>query len=524
LSGSFVTRPVIGPVVVNPGGGVLDPGTSTGTALLGTPLTVKIHNSTLYVSGSINLDKFWFLNSDNTITVIRNNLMVGTFSWALISNVAIAGLDGNDEIDASAVTKPLIIYGGNGNDSIKGGSSTSIIFGNAGNDTLTGNRLGDRIEGGDGNDMIFGGSGNDSLWGGIGNDTIDAGSGDDVVYGQDGNDTEFAGPGNDTLFGGNGDDTLITVFGGNDRANGDQGWDIFVADKSPKDTITDMDNLAVQRKSIYLIDKFANPTFGSTFASELLVNQDIADPSLTLLANKYVNFSSKPLFTSKGPKMVDVQQNQLNDCWLASTAASLAESNPFVIRRTVIPLGDGTFAVALGNSIYRMDADLPTNANGNPIYGSIAGRNGESLWFGLLEKGMAYHMKSGTRYTYADTELDTPGVAFNALRVAYDRYQLLPFGTNASSLWDRIRTNPGKAMVITTEPASLGVNSALRPSHAYSILGTFTQGPGTKMISLRNPTDRNGSNSGTNGLVSVSTDNVYASCLLFYVSKLTSLD
>jgi hypothetical protein len=121
-------------------------------------------------------------------------------------------------------------------------------------------------------------------------------------------------------------------------------------------------------------------------------------------------------------------------------------------------------------------------------------------------------------------ELDTPGTAFNALRVGYDRYQLVPFGTDASALWDRIRTNPAKAMVITTEPASLGVHSTLRPSHAYSITGTFRQGNGTKMITMRNPTDKNGVNNATNGFVNVSADNAYSSCLLFYVSKLTSLD
>ena len=83
-----------------------------------------------------------------------------------------------------------------------------IIFGGDGNDTITGSRLPDRIFGGAGDDLIVGFAGADEIHGGPGNDTLDGGYGRDSLFGDDGNDTLIGGPGDDRLFGGPGDDTF----------------------------------------------------------------------------------------------------------------------------------------------------------------------------------------------------------------------------------------------------------------------------------------------------------------------------
>src|SRR6202045_627264 len=67
------------------------------------------------------------------------------------------------------------------------------VFGQAGNDTISVNEANGAMPavnlfGGDGNDTITGGSGNDLLFGQAGNDTINGGAGNDQLFGGDGND------------------------------------------------------------------------------------------------------------------------------------------------------------------------------------------------------------------------------------------------------------------------------------------------------------------------------------------------
>lgn len=102
--------------------------------------------------------------------------------------------DGNDTVDASAVTDGgVILMGGAGADKLTGSNTSGaigdVIDGGSGNDVLIGLGGDDQISGGDGEDQIRGGAGNDTLKGGVGNDDIDLGTGLDEVDGGDGLDT-----------------------------------------------------------------------------------------------------------------------------------------------------------------------------------------------------------------------------------------------------------------------------------------------------------------------------------------------
>ena len=73
-----------------------------------------------------------------------------------MKSIVIFALDGNDTVAAtSKIKQPMMIRGGDGNDTLHGG---------AGNDTIRGE---------DGDDVISLSSGNDELSGGVGNDTAD---------------------------------------------------------------------------------------------------------------------------------------------------------------------------------------------------------------------------------------------------------------------------------------------------------------------------------------------------------------
>ena len=154
----------------------------------------------------------------NTVTLSRNaagKLLVngGAVSilggWPTIANTALIqvfGQAGDDIITLNEATGALPaanLFGGNGNDTLTGGSGGDLLFGQAHNDTLLGKG---------GADILFGGSGHDTLTGG------DA---DDQVFGEGGNDRFIWNPGDDTdLYeGGDGLDTT--------QVNGGGGAEIF---------------------------------------------------------------------------------------------------------------------------------------------------------------------------------------------------------------------------------------------------------------------------------------------------------
>ena len=107
------------------------------------------------------------------------------------SPMTIGGESGNDTLDASAMTVPVTLNGGTGNDSLTGGG---------GNDLLNGQSGDDRVLGGAGDDNLLGGSGRDLLNGGGGNDRLRAqGFSGDTLVGSDGSDLMSGGIGFDRI-------------------------------------------------------------------------------------------------------------------------------------------------------------------------------------------------------------------------------------------------------------------------------------------------------------------------------------
>jgi hypothetical protein len=152
-------------------------------------------------------------SGDNTIVTSRDGtgrilvnggavpIIGGTATVANTSLIQAFGQDGNDTISLDerfGLLPAADLFGGNGNDTLTGGSGNDLLFGQDGADTL------------------FGKGGNDLLFGGDGKDVLTGGPGDDQVFGQAGNDIMIWNPGDgsDLLEGGVGDDIAV-VNGGN---------------------------------------------------------------------------------------------------------------------------------------------------------------------------------------------------------------------------------------------------------------------------------------------------------------------
>ena len=168
----------------------------------------------------------------NTISVTESNGQViakidrrqQSFDAALIGHVEIFALGGNDKIIV-ATAKGAIIDSGSGNDRVICTPETrGRIFGGIGNDYLRGGDVGNDIFGDAGNDTLIGGNGDDLMFGDAGNDSLVGGNQEDTMYGGGGNDRVLGGNGRDYILdiagsnfldGGNDDDELIVLSGKN---------------------------------------------------------------------------------------------------------------------------------------------------------------------------------------------------------------------------------------------------------------------------------------------------------------------
>lgn len=158
-------------------------------------------------------------NGEDTIigsADIASQLFGGDGIDTIIGGSANDSLDGGDGADS--------INAGAGNDSILGGDGADLISGDDGNDSIDGGNGQDTINGGAGDDNVYAGNGNDSIFGDAGNDTLNGDGGTDTVDGGVGNDSILGGELGDSLLGGDGNDTLDGQ-GGNDRIDGQIGED-----------------------------------------------------------------------------------------------------------------------------------------------------------------------------------------------------------------------------------------------------------------------------------------------------------
>jgi Ca2+-binding RTX toxin-like protein len=101
------------------------------------------------------------IEGDAVITTYYSHSNSGSYSYQLkIDGIPKGQLQASDFIFRTAVV----------NDSITGSNARDDLFGGLGNDTLRGQDVNDRLFAEQGDDILFGGLGNDTLYGGTGND------------------------------------------------------------------------------------------------------------------------------------------------------------------------------------------------------------------------------------------------------------------------------------------------------------------------------------------------------------------
>lgn len=148
----------------------------------------------------------------------------------------------------------LTLFGGAGDDKLRGDVTADALIGADGNDSLLGYG---------GADLLFGEAGDDRLRGGDGDDHLSGGTGTDTLQGENGNDEIDGGAGTDLIFGGAGDDR-ITGGAGADTLVGDDGADIFIfdlADLGSVDQIKDFSIVENDQIHVLGVSAYEGATF-----------------------------------------------------------------------------------------------------------------------------------------------------------------------------------------------------------------------------------------------------------------------
>jgi Ca2+-binding RTX toxin-like protein len=150
-------------------------------------------DGTLEIEGTIFDDLITVSQEGDTITVNVSGELYDA-SASLVTRVVIFGLAGNDQIVADpSLTVPVLFDGGDGDDSMSGGSAGDELRGGAGADRMWGGAGGDSLAGQDGDDLLLGEAGPDQLTADAGRDILIGGADADVLHAGDGEDLLIGG-------------------------------------------------------------------------------------------------------------------------------------------------------------------------------------------------------------------------------------------------------------------------------------------------------------------------------------------
>jgi hypothetical protein len=358
---------------------------------------IELQRGVLVITGGTGNDVASVMPGTLRSTIVaKRGAFSATYDWSAISKIVFYGNDGDDSF-TNGTSIPCELYGNDGNDTLYGGSGDDFLVGGYGQDTLRGYA---------GDDVIWGSGGSDWLYGGEGNDLVKGHGGNDTLYGENGSDALYGGSGNDTLSGGAYQDTLVTIGGDYDTVWGGTSNDLFWVDTT--DLVNDASATELAEAYVNKVPAFYSYSYnggaGQTVVPKDLSNYDLADPLPTNWDVDLANFNDRPLFAAVGPNKEDVLQGGVGDCFILGPLTAVANATPDSIRKLVVDLDDGTYAVRFfrtegGAAEYvRVDADLWIDeTTGKPEYARL-GLVEEALWVPIVEKAFAFFRRQDGQY------------------------------------------------------------------------------------------------------------------------------
>ena len=226
------------------------------------------------------------------------------------------------------------------------------------------------------------------------------------------------------------------------------------------------------------------------FQGEPLGNLEIGSPAeqLDRLVKKWFLGQDPPAIAAKShyqkaagvlfdgaPKLFDLHQGELGDCYFIACLGEVAMRDPQQIARMFIDNHDGTFTVRFfnrGKPYYvTVDRYFPVDAKGRFVYenrGNAPDNANNVLWVALAEKALAQLNESGW--------LTTAGKAgensFLAIGVGGKSRNALPLITGLATARDGLESIGGFTQgELQLANSKKEVPSFLVPTHSYAVVG-----------------------------------------------------
>ncbi|MDO8361492.1 MAG: C2 family cysteine protease [Actinomycetota bacterium] len=211
------------------------------------------------------------------------------------------------------------------------------------------------------------------------------------------------------------------------------------------------------------------------------VNLEDPDPVDAHNGSTTEDLSSLPLFGPNGPRLSDVQQGQVGDCWFMAALGSIALTSPDWIKNMITDNGNGTFTVHFSGAgimgDVTVDADFYVDSNGQELYAKANG----CLWPLVMEKAVA-QLRGG------DYDLISGGsaeFAFEYMGLPFDSTALNPafwWDPSDGDLVNLIRNNPTRGIVARSD-GQFGLGG----SHVWVVNGVYADENGDWMVVVTNP-------------------------------------
>ena len=220
---------------------------------------------------------------------------------------------------------------------------------------------------------------------------------------------------------------------------------------------------------------------------------------------KRKSINDMPLFSEGGPKMEDVQQGYIGDCWLMASLASIVKNNPKTIENIMKDNEDGTVDVTLQREsesgrfkkeVYTVKKSLFRIKQGLFSLG-VMSESQENIWVQMIEKAFsAYFAKGNESINYYN--IDGGGSdnkdAFKIIlgKEAKGYYRSDALSGDRKELFERIKGAldskiPLYYAVGKKEDVVKDVDGdKLITTHAFSLIGAEEK-DGRYYITLRNP-------------------------------------
>lgn len=195
-----------------------------------------------------------------------------------------------------------------------------------------------------------------------------------------------------------------------------------------------------------------------------------------------------------------IGQGDLGDCFFLSSLVAVANTHASLIRRAIVPHGDGTYTVTFWERKrgvprplpIRVDSRFPTDARGHQKFGRglRAGPHGHELWPPLFEKAYAVLQRG---YVHTNQGGDARA-ALTALTGLPSR-AIVPANLTRAALWQRLVDGvKGRHPMVTSTPTTRDLErrtgrhdlAGLLDDHYYALVGVMER-RGERLVKLYSP-------------------------------------